>query len=128
MANSLFSALVMTVIGMGLVFVVIYLMWGMMSLFVHLIEERTGRNKARAEAEVPAAGNDKAETELTELEEGRRRRLAVAATVAVALAGCRPRISAGELASGYSYSDWSSGMRISQLTLRAPIFRRRTSQ
>jgi Na+-transporting methylmalonyl-CoA/oxaloacetate decarboxylase gamma subunit len=75
------NALWISLIGMGLVFISILLLWGLMALLVRLVAERKA-----PEAE-PAAAADKRQTSIPEeaLLLSRKRR-AAAAAVAVALA------------------------------------------
>jgi Na+-transporting methylmalonyl-CoA/oxaloacetate decarboxylase gamma subunit len=72
MTSNLILALQITVIGMGLVFAAILLLWGLMALLVRLAPER-GEQQAQSAPE-----DLKAEAE--------RRRRAAAAAVAIALA------------------------------------------
>lgn len=78
MSPSLSTALLITMIGMGLVFLAILLLWGVMEVLVRLTAGRRGPasppEAGRLAAEAPAA------------EQHRRRQRAAAAAVAVALA------------------------------------------
>ena len=101
MAENLSNALLITVIGMGLVFGAIFLLWGVMAILVRL---------ASAPAETPHQTNEEAE---------RRRRAAVAA-VALALARQSHAIEPSEfpLPPTALVSAWQAVMRTRMLSKR----------
>ena len=104
------NALWITLIGMGLVFVAILLLWGGMALLVRVTAERESSAEveeleARPQAEQPAVSNS--QTEL------RRRAAAAAVSAALALYGtARPVDSHRQ---GGVLSAWQSVNRASQI-------------
>ncbi len=87
-------------IGMGLVFVVIIFLWGLMALMMRLT---SGKQGAEQEEALPKAADTSLLPEL-EVVEGQRKAAAVAVAVALAQAGSRQpmsaRLPAGEDAGG----------------------------
>ncbi|MEN6409808.1 MAG: OadG family protein [Anaerolineaceae bacterium] len=83
MAETLQNALLITLIGMGLVFVVIIMLWGLMSLLVRLGSEKEDHGEAEEEAENDDTLAEPAETVST-YDAGKPQ--AAAAAVAIALA------------------------------------------
>jgi Na+-transporting methylmalonyl-CoA/oxaloacetate decarboxylase gamma subunit len=108
------QALWITLIGMGLVFVAILLLWGLMALLVRVLAERP------APADEPAASAAPGQSAIPEdaLLLARKRRAAaaaVAAALAAAEARPRPRITARPTpASGISL--WQAAHRAGQLS------------
>lgn len=111
MTGNLMLALQITVVGMGLVFAAILLLWGLMALLVRLAPERS-----------PA---DEPATQDAALAEAERKRRAAAIAVAVALA------RQDELHEPHEFpipptalvSAWQAVMRTSMLSKRGPTRR-----
>jgi Na+-transporting methylmalonyl-CoA/oxaloacetate decarboxylase gamma subunit len=80
MNPTLVSALWITLIGMGLVFVALLLLWGLMALLVNATSRM-------AEREAAAVEEDAAEEELPDASATRRKAAAAAVAVAMAAAG-----------------------------------------
>ena len=83
------NALWITLIGMGLVFIAILLLWGMMALLVRLTADRASADKEPAVEEAAAAPVTETEPETDAVSDAAaerdRKRRAAAAAVAVAL-------------------------------------------
>ena len=122
MNETLGSALWITLIGMGLVFVAILLLWGLMEMVVRLTAERETAKGVAPEAEVaaPAAVAAPADNKVLKLR-------AAAAAVAYAL-------SASKTSTGSPYatppatsgSAWQAVMRSYQLNLRGQMGARKS--
>jgi sodium pump decarboxylase gamma subunit len=82
MDNNLLQAVQITVIGMGLVFVSLILLWWMMALLVRLTQDRIPKMAGKTTDEIPETTGS-ISSELRPEEQNRRKR---AALVAVALA------------------------------------------
>lgn len=99
-------------IGMGLVFVVIIFLWGLMAL---MMKVTSGKKKTSAEEELPTVSD---EPLLPEMEDLQGLKQAAAAAVAVALASGRMKkqISSrsGEPENG-SLNPWQAAHRVRQL-------------
>ncbi len=107
MTANLLNALIITAVGMGLVFASIVLLWGVMALLVRVTAERP-------EAEEPTA----AEAQLSEREIKQRAAIAaVAAALAREAAGWVPFAAPQTSAP----SPWQSVMRGRQLKQRGPL-------
>lgn len=115
------NALWITVIGMGLVFVVIFLLWGMMALLVRVLAE-----PAASQPEPPAEQQPAAVPEDALLLDRKRR--AAAAAVAAALAMAQesrrwPGAAHTERANGVGV--WQAANRAWQLGQRSVSFRKK---
>lgn len=107
------AALLITVVGMGLVFLVILLLWALMEVMVRVLPER-----AAPPAPVPV----QPDTQALALERERRRRAAVAAVAAaVAMEQATPLHLTPEL------SPWQVASRASAVRSIAGFTRPRTS-
>jgi len=141
--SDIVAALWITLIGMGLVFVAILFLWGMMALMGRIpdgAEEEEPAPEAEEEAAAPALAEAPAEAE-----EADRRRKAAAAGVAVALAKAqavpplavavaaaavaaareRAAASAAEGLDG-RVSPWQTAMRSSRFSQRNHVYNRKT--
>jgi Na+-transporting methylmalonyl-CoA/oxaloacetate decarboxylase gamma subunit len=108
------KALIMTALGMGLVFIGIVLLWGFMALMVRLFPNKE-------EKEVKGETNDSATGDDAGLKQK-----AAAAAVAVAMALNRGAYSITNEVSGATMSSWQSVTRAMQLNLRNQTFSRKT--
>lgn len=110
MSDVLGIGLQITVIGMGLVFAVIILLWGGMFALVRLMDDHAPSEAAEAEAEAAAAAQERA-----------RKQRAAAAAVAIALAQARddkPHLFPEPPTA--LVSAWQAVMRANQLNQRGP--------
>ena len=108
MSDVLGIGLQITVIGMGLVFAVIILLWGGMSALVRLTDDRAPSEAAAAEADAAA-------------QERARKQRAAAAAVAIALAQAKddkPHLFPEPPTA--LVSAWQAVMRANQLNQRGP--------
>ena len=107
MAENMYNALLITVLGMGLVFAAILMLWGLMALLVRLAPER---QPAEAESEAAASALD-------------RKRQAAAAAVAIALAQHEAGDELHEfpLPPTAMVSAWQAVMRSKMLNKRGPV-------
>jgi sodium pump decarboxylase gamma subunit len=107
MAENLYNALLITVLGMGLVFAAILLLWGLMALIVRLAPER---QPAQEETEAAASSLE-------------RKRQAAAIAVAVALAQHEAGNEPHEfpLPPTAIVSAWQAVMRSKMLNKRGPV-------
>ena len=116
------DALLITAIGMGLVFIAILLLWGLMELMMRLTMKQALKEQAEAEEEAA----EEAEPEPTAVDTGGsdRKRRAAAAAVAAALAlnATSARLTAGP---GETVSAWQSVRRASQLNMRSSAYSRK---
>lgn len=117
--STLVSALIITGIGMGLVFVAILLLWGGMEVMVRFgarfaRDEEEGEGEVEAEEEAPA--EDAADASAL-------RRKAAAAAVAAALA-LRPSARLSQSPTG-EVSAWQSVQRANRLTQRVSAYSRK---
>lgn len=119
--STLSQALWITLIGMGLVFIIIIFFWGLMALLVKIMPK--DRPEAAEEDEVLAAAvdmNAESETDLTGI-----KRRAAAAAVAVAIAmqsnASRPLL----LPPSSSAGSWQVAMRTRQLSQRTALYSRK---
>lgn len=114
------NALLITLIGMGLVFAAIVLLWGLMALMVKLIKD-----KPESEEEGEEAGEEIAAAAETEEVAGDLKLRAAAAAVAAALAMQRSSatlFSQPEVTTGA----WQTAMRSSTLNQRSQLFSRKS--
>ncbi len=120
--SPLVVALMITGIGMGLVFIAILLLWGLMELMMRLTMKSAQAEQA---AEAEAAEESQVEAVEVEPDLSAARRRAAAAAVATALA-LRPGGAAlqAELP-GEVVSAWQSVRRASQLSMRSSAYSRK---
>lgn len=113
MTSNLIVALQITLIGMGLVFAAILLLWGLMALLVRLAPERAPETAPDAEQARQA--------------ETARKRRAAASAVAIALAQQAQRGEPHEfpIPPTALVSAWQAVMRTSMLSKRGPTRRGR---
>ena len=110
------QALVITVIGVVLIFAVLFVLWGLMAALV--------RASADPVAEQPAPAELAAETVAPSETDPRRRAAVVAAAVALALDAARRAPVPSPQSPQASLSSWQSTIRGSIMSQRAGAFRR----
>lgn len=110
MSDTLVSALLISVLGMGLVFAAIVFLWGLMAVMARIGEEREAPQPER-EAPVPA---DFPEADA----ERERQKRAAALAVAVAMASAKRPLGPFPLPPTAFVSPWQSVMRMSQIKHR----------
>lgn len=123
MVGNLVNALWITLIGMGLVFLAILALWGMMALIVRLTAERPGADAEAAEA-VAAAEEAEAVEEIPDTDR-KRRAAAAAVAVAVALQAQRSAESLRAAGPAGSVSVWQAAHRASQISQRVQTSRKK---
>lgn len=109
MNPNLSIAIQITVVGMGLVFAAIILLWGLMALLVKVLPEESAPQSLEVAPDSEGAANAK-------------RRAAVAA-VAVAMALAKESKPAVQMAlpPTATVSAWQAAMRTNRLKLRGPV-------
>jgi Na+-transporting methylmalonyl-CoA/oxaloacetate decarboxylase gamma subunit len=115
------DALWITLIGMGLVFVAILLLWAGMALLVWVTREKEGSQPAD---EVEAQETKVVFTSLTD----HRRRAAAAAAVSVALALRKPTRREDGALPGGGLSVWQAVNRASQVNQAANLSRKKVTR
>ncbi|NLF51180.1 MAG: OadG family protein [Leptolinea sp.] len=115
MSDLLFQGLIITGIGMGLVFVAIVFLWGLMALMVHL-DSRIGQ--AVEMVSTPAARG-------TGTKDQSAKSQAAAAAVAVALASKKVRITVSEMGSHRPVSEWKQVQRAQVLQEKSRVIMHR---
>jgi Na+-transporting methylmalonyl-CoA/oxaloacetate decarboxylase gamma subunit len=121
------SALIITVIGMGLVFIAIIALWGLMELMVRV----TARYATGEETPESEEGEEEAET-LAEIVPEQAdgladlKRKAAAAAVVLALAQAAEQPAYTQMPSYTSGSAWQSVSRGGQLNQRATLYSRKS--
>lgn len=113
------NALLITLIGMGLVFAAIVLLWGLMALMVRLFQDKPESEEAQEEGEetIAAAATEEVASDI--------KLRAAAAAVAVALAMQNSNValfSQPELTA----SAWQTAMRTATLNQRSQLFSRKS--
>jgi sodium pump decarboxylase gamma subunit len=121
------QALIITVIGMGLVFIAIIALWGLMELMVRV----TARYARKEEAEESEGAGEEAEPaaeSVTEAVDGLAdlKRKVAAAAVALALAQEAEQPVYSQVASYTSGSAWQAVSRGGQLNQRASLYSRKS--
>lgn len=111
MTGNLMLALQITVVGMGLVFAAILLLWGLMALLVRLTLERPTTDEAAAQ------GTPQAEAER------KRRAAAIAAAIALAQQAELHEPREFPIPPTALVSAWQAVMRTSMLSKRGPTRR-----
>lgn len=114
MSTTLQSALLITAVGMGLVFAAIIFLWGLMAAMVRLGAER---EDAGEKARLSPASDDGTNDEESDVERERRKR-AAALAVAVAMASARRPLGPFPLPPTAFVSPWQSVMRVNQIKHR----------
>ncbi len=118
--STLQQALMITIIGVGLVFAVLFVMWGLMAVLVRVTTPRTAA-EAPAPEDTAATAGDAA---ITAAPTAARRRAALVG-VAVALAIEAERAIAPPLTPAQgAISPWQATIRGNALSRRAGAFRR----
>ncbi|GAP12166.1 sodium pump decarboxylases, gamma subunit [Bellilinea caldifistulae] len=123
MSELLSQGLLMTLIGMGLVFLALIFLWGLINLIASLpigTKEKEEEVPAAEETQVEAAAPPPAEDDRQVL-----RARAAAAAVAAALAMQRSAMRVAPPAGG-AISAWQAARRSSQFALNAQITSRKT--
>lgn len=122
MIEILKQGLVITGIGMGLVFVMIFLLWGIMALLVWLTNPREKATKksvtVEPEAEAVATKELVAQVEETDMGEDETQKLAAAIAVAFALKRPRQQSLAQETSPASQSSGWLNVGRAQQMLSR----------
>jgi Na+-transporting methylmalonyl-CoA/oxaloacetate decarboxylase gamma subunit len=114
MSDSIYVALQITLIGMGLVFAAILVLWGLMAILVRVAPEH---QKEGGQADI-APDNDKSEQ--------KRRAAAVAVAIALAQQADIAEPHAFPLPPTAIVSAWQAVMRTRMLNKRGPTRRGRT--
>jgi sodium pump decarboxylase gamma subunit len=120
------NALIITVIGMGLVFLAIIALWGMMELMVRVTarfskQEETEQEEEGGEETEPAAAIPEIVDGLAEL---KRKAAAVAVVLALAQAADQPVFT--QVSSYSSGSAWQAVSRGGQLHQNAALYSRKS--
>jgi Na+-transporting methylmalonyl-CoA/oxaloacetate decarboxylase gamma subunit len=119
MNQTLISALWITLIGMGLVFIAILLLWGLMALLVRATARSAETEEARGDAE------DEAEDTPLINNGTDRKRQAAALAVAVALAGQSTPAASLVSPAHEGLSAWQSTHRANQISRNAGMIAQR---
>lgn len=128
MSHTLISALWITLIGMGLVFIALLLLWGLMELMVRLTSRSVEEKPPPETAPAVPCGNDQAV----------QRAKAAAAAVAVVIACANAQPAGGAQISSHgaavskniagapgAASAWQSANRSSQINQNAALYNRK---
>ena len=116
--SNISNALLITGIGMGLVFIAILLLWGMMELMMRIGARIGGGEDAEGSAEAETGPEEAVDSTLL-------RRKAAAAAVAVALSLVPEAQASLTLPSSVNTSAWQSVRRAGQTTMRSSAYSRR---
>ena len=121
------SALIITAIGMGLVFIAIIALWGLMELMVR-VTARYGTGEEPAESEAGAEETEPAGEFAAESVDGQAdlKRKAAAAAVVLALAQEAEQPVYAQMSSYTSGSAWQAVSRGGQLNQRATLYSRKS--
>jgi len=119
MNPTLINALWITLIGMGLVFIAILLLWGLMDLLVRATARSAKGEEARGDAE------DEAEDTPMEVNGPDRKRRAAALAVAVALATQSSSAVSLVTPAREGLSAWQSAHRTNQISRNAGMIAQR---
>ena len=121
----LVNALWITLLGMGLVFIVILVLWGLMELVVRLTA-RSAKEEIEETVEIEDA--EEAVLELIPAEQDEKKKLAAVVAVAFALAKAQQPAAAGVVENKpYTVSAWQSVARANMMHARAAIFSRKSN-
>ncbi len=117
------QGLLITAIGMGLVFLAIVLLWGLMALMVRL-----GARMEKSASDLPpeTVANEKTEPEIDA--SNLRKRQAAAAAVAYALAARAEKNRMDVYSSGFTGNTWQTAQRAQVLQGKTNIFTSRSSR
>jgi Na+-transporting methylmalonyl-CoA/oxaloacetate decarboxylase gamma subunit len=121
--NILTQGLLITLIGMGLVFLSIVLLWGLMALMVWL-----GSKPAESSSEQPDGDVPDNQPEMPAGSINVKKRLAAAAAMAYALASKARESQSGEKMSGLSGNAWQTTQRAQVLQGKSNIFTSRSTR
>jgi Na+-transporting methylmalonyl-CoA/oxaloacetate decarboxylase gamma subunit len=121
--NTLTQGLLITLIGMGLVFLAIVLLWGMMALMVRL-----GSKPEESSSEQSSAEVQDNQPETPDRSQDMKKRLAAAAAVAYALTRKAKDSQSVEKLSGLSGNAWQTTQRAQVLQGKANIFTSRSTR
>lgn len=121
------NALWITLIGMGLVFIAILLLWGLMALLVRVTAEKEGRKEETMDA-APVMVSDAIPDDAL-LYDRKRRAAAAAVAVAAATAAGQKRLlpTPVERPAG-AISSWQAVNRASQMSQRINASRKKVSR
>lgn len=145
--SNIVAGLLITLIGMGLVFVALILLWGLMYVMVRFSNRFFPDREESGAGEDIDAGEEVEPVELPSVPEGELRQRAAAAAVAVSLAH-KPGINASAAAAavaaaltlqsrgnalasgpqGVSTSSWQAVHRSNRLSQRLNLFSRKTKR
>jgi Na+-transporting methylmalonyl-CoA/oxaloacetate decarboxylase gamma subunit len=128
--STMSSALIITVIGMGLVFIAILALWGLMELMVRVTARYAAADNAGEEEneEGEEEAEPAAEALIIEIVDNRidLKRKAAAAAVVLALAQAAQQPAYTQMASYTSGSAWQAVSRGGQLNQRATLYNRKS--
>lgn len=119
------NALWITLVGMGMVFFVILLLWGLIAVLVRLTREKEPQQQVRTNPETTGQAAPQNQPDQTNAEQ-RRRAAAASAAVALALSNQKEPSRAG--GPGQSISPWLIAQRTAHLNRNAPIFQKRVTR
>lgn len=115
MSENIYIALQITLVGMGLVFAAILVLWGLMAILVRVASER----QTQGDTAETAPAHDKAEQ--------KRRAAAIAVAVALAQQADSSELHEFPLPPTAIVSAWQAVMRTRMLNKRGPTRRGQTS-
>lgn len=124
MMSNLEKSLLMTLIGMGLVFVGILLLWGLMALMVRVLPERRAKSGEDDNPQDDPADEIASTEDPAPVPDAGLRRRAAAAAVAVALAMHRTGAALVQ-PPVHQVSSWQAVLRANQLNQRLQMFNRK---
>ncbi len=116
MAENLTNALYITLLGMGLVFVGILLLWGMMALMVRFIKDPV---QAAEESPAPTVS-----PEVPDVVTPARKKRALAAALATAIL-LRQSAASTTVQKGETVSPWQAVLRAGNMAQRTELFTRK---
>ncbi len=119
------QALMITLIGVGLVFAVLFVMWGLMAALVRITTPRTAAEPGAPEADSAALAGDAGHS--TARQAARRTAALVGVAVALALEAER-RVAPPLSPAQGAISPWQATIRGNALSRRAGAFRRNPPQ
>jgi Na+-transporting methylmalonyl-CoA/oxaloacetate decarboxylase gamma subunit len=123
--STLVSALWITLIGMGLVFIALVLLWGLMALMVNATTKMAEKEAAEVAGETGEVEAAAVEEEIIQPGTALRAK-AAAAAIAVALQMQAKTIGQrGSLPAPEPFSAWQSVMRANRLTQKSRTFSRK---
>lgn len=129
MLDNLIDSLWITLIGMGLVFLGIVFLWGLMSLMMYIFRPKAKAAKPEEQAEIVMEGSDEPEEAVPATN------LKVQAAAAAVVAALAMRATSSQTAAGASpllpsagvttVSPWQAVLRSGQFHLNAQIYMRK---